>query len=457
MPEWTPGAWRKLTAKQQPQWPDLGKLAEAEKELAGRPPLIYAGEARTLRAELARAARGEAFVLQAGDCAETFEEFSADRVKNQMKVILQLAAVLTYSAGLPVVKIGRMAGQFAKPRSADVETVEGVSVPSYRGDMVNRAHFSDEARRPNPNNLLQAYEQASATLNLLRGFATGGFADLESVRQWNREFIASSSEGERYEAVAGGIDAALRFMHACGVDATQLHRVDFYTSHEALILPYEEALTRQDSTFNDEWYDCSAHMLWIGTRTKDLDKAHVEFLRGVHNPIGCKIGGETDGGEEDGRWTPQEVVDLCERLNPDREEGRLTLVARMGQGKVADLLPPIIDAVKNAGHPVLWMCDPMHGNTFTSEVGLKTRSFDDVFSEIEQYFIVHQEAGTWPGGIHLEMTGDNVTECLGGSDDLTDDQLPLHYQTTCDPRLNARQSLDLAFRMAELLETVTST
>ena len=447
MPTWTPDSWRQrgLTADQQPEWPDRDALAAVVKKLEGVPPLIFAGEARALKAQLAGAGRGEAFVLQAGDCAETFDDFSADRLKNGLKVILQMGVVLTYSSGVPTVKIGRVAGQFAKPRTDRVETVAGQKLPVYRGDMVNRTFPSLEARTPNPSNLLRAYEQAASTLNLLRGFTKGGFADLRSVHEWNREFVASSREGSRYETIAAGIDSALRFMRACKVDSPALHEVDFFSSHEALILDYEQALTRQDSTANNEWYDCSGHMLWIGTRTKDLEHAHVEFLSGVGNPIGCKV---------DGKTTPEVVVKLCEKLNPNREPGRLTLVSRMGSTLVADRLPRLVEAVRAAEHPVTWMCDPMHGNTFTSDGGLKTRNFDVLFQESSEYFQVHERLGTWPGGIHLELTGDNVTECLGGSDEVEEVDLHNRYETACDPRLNARQSLDLAFRVAELLSRV---
>jgi 3-deoxy-7-phosphoheptulonate synthase len=446
---WTPDSWTndRFIAEQQPNWPDTDALADVVRRLHGMVPLIYAGEARTLKAELAAAARGEAFVLQAGDCAETFNDFSADRLRDQLKILLQLAVVLTYSSGVPVVKIGRVAGQFAKPRSAAFElTPEGVKVEPYRGDIVNRVELSEEARRPEPENMLRAYDQAAQTLNLLRSFTQGGFAALASVHEWNREFVASSTQGRRYEAVAAGIDAALRFMKACEIDSPAMHRTNLYASHEALLLPYEQAMTRQDSTANDEWYDCSTHMLWIGTRTKRLNSAHVEFLSGVGNPIGLKIGGEKEPFE------PEDLIALCDRLDRRREPGRLTLVSRMGKDNVAEKLPKFIDAIEKSDHSVVWMCDPMHGNTFTSEGGLKTRRFDDVFEELTQYFAVHRRMGTWPGGVHLELTGDNVTECLGGSDELTDAELHRDYQTACDPRLNARQSLDLAFRAAELLQ-----
>jgi 3-deoxy-7-phosphoheptulonate synthase len=413
------------------------------KKLATRPPLIYAGEAASLKASLAAAARGEAFVVQAGDCAETFQEFSPDQVKNFFKVILQMAVVLTWSSGVPTIKIGRIAGQFAKPRTSETEVVAGETLNVYRGDMVNSADADARARVPNPENMLRAYDQSASTLNLLRAFAGGGFADLASVHQWNREFVAASTEGQRYEAVAQGIDSALRFMRACGIDSRALHEVEMFTSHEALVLDYEQALTRQDSMGENVWYDCSTHMPWIGTRTKGLDGAHVEFLSGVANPIGCKVDAET---------TPDDVLGLCEKLNPGREQGRLTLISRMGKNHVRSTLPGIIRAVRDAGHPVLWMCDPMHGNTFKLESGLKTRRFGDVFEEISEYFAVHRDMGTWPGGIHVELTGDNVTECLGGPDDIVDEDLATRYMTACDPRLNASQSIDLAFRVAELLD-----
>lgn len=442
MPEWTPHSWTQLKAAKQPTFPDANALEDVLKQLSGMPPLIYAGEARNLMEELAKASRGEAFVLQAGDCAETFDEFSADRVKNGLKVILQMAVVLTFSSGVPTVKIGRVAGQFAKPRSDDKETVAGEEMWTYRGDMINSAFPDAEARIPNPANILRAYEQSVATLNLLRGFTHGGFADLAAAHEWNREFVATSNEGQRYEVIASRIDSALRFMQACKVDSRAMHEIDLYTSHEALFLPYEEALTRQDSTYNDEWYDCSATMLWVGTRTKQLDGAHVEFLSGVGNPIGVKIDRETD---------PEFLVQLCAKLDPQLRPGKLTLISRMGKDHVGEHLPKLIHAVQEAGHPVVWMCDPMHGNTFTSRAGFKTRRFEDIFEEIVAYFAVHKSLGTWPGGVHLELTGDNVTECLGGSDGLLDEELSVQYNTACDPRLNARQSLDLAFQLAELL------
>ena len=442
--EWTPSSWRDRPAGQQPDWPDEAALDRAQKQLASFPPLVFAGEARNLMGDLANVAGGRAFLLQAGDCAESFDSFSADAIRDKLKVILQMAVVLTYSAGVPVVKVGRIAGQFAKPRSSPTERIGELDLPAFRGHMVNDIFPSAEARLADPDRLVQAYNQAASTLNLLRAFTKGGFADLSRVHQWNQEFVSSSSEGRRYEIIAHEIERALRFMRACGIELEteyQLHEVDFYTSHEALILGYEEALTRCDSLTGD-WYDCSAHMLWVGERTRQTDGAHVEFLRGVKNPLGCKVGPDA---------TVDEVLDLCERLNPERIPGRLTLISRMGAGHVHECLPPLLRAVTDAGHPVVWACDPMHGNTFTSTGGRKTRDFDDVMREIAGFFAAHRAEGTWPGGVHIELTGDDVTECLGGAEKILDADLDVRYETMCDPRLNARQSLDLAFRVAELL------
>ena len=441
---WHAASWRQRPAGQQPLWPDDEALKRVEAQLAGLPPMVFAGEARRLTASLAAVSSGKAFLLQAGDCAESFGEFSADSIRDKLKVILQMAVALTYAAGVPVVKVGRIAGQFAKPRSSDTEEIGGVRLDAFRGHMVNDEAFDPEARRPDPERLITAYHQSVSTLNLLRAFTKGGFADLSQVHAWNQEFVLSSSEGRRYETVAGEIDRALRFMAACGIDLGAedgLHQVDFWTSHEALILPYEEAITRQDSLTGD-WVDCSAHMLWVGERTRQLDGAHVEFLSGVINPLGAKLGPSA---------TPDDVVALCARLDPDRTPGRLTLITRFGAGRVEELLPPLLDAVRAEGHPVVWQCDPMHGNTFTSDGGRKTRRFDDILAELRSFFAVHRGAGTWPGGVHVELTGDNVTECLGGAEEIFEDDLDQRYTTTCDPRLNARQSLDLAFRIAELL------
>ena len=442
---WSPSSWRGFTAAQQPQWPDLAAVDAVLDQISAQPPLVFAGEARDLTSYLGEVAEGNAFLLQAGDCAESFDSFSADGIRDRLKVILQMAVVLTYSAGLPVVKVGRIAGQFAKPRSSDTETVDGVELPSFRGHIVNDPVFEGGARSPQPERLLQAYQQSASTLNLVRAFTKGGFANMAQVQSWNQEFLAASPEGKRYQQLADGIEGALRFMGACGIDTThdqRLDGVDFYTSHEALLLGYEQALTRKDS-LTDEWYDCSAHMVWIGERTRQLDGAHVEFMRGIKNPIGCKIGPTA---------TPEDVKGLCEALNPDQIPGRLTLITRMGADKVREGLPPLLEAVKASGHPVVWQCDPMHGNTFTSETGRKTRHFDDICREVEGFFSAHDDAGTWAGGIHVELTGEDVTECLGGGDDLGHQDLDKRYETICDPRLNGRQSLDLAFRVAELLQ-----
>ncbi len=444
MTTWTPETWKQYSAKQQPEWPDTAEVEAVLKDLAGRPPLVFAGEARTLQERLGAVCRGEALLLQAGDCAESFDANSADSIRDKLKVILQMAVALMYSTGMPVVKVGRIAGQFAKPRSSDTETIDDVELPSFRGHIVNDVGFSADSRVADPARLLQAYNQSASTLNLLRAFTQGGFANLNRVHAWNQEFVAASPAGERYGQIADGITEALMFMKACGVDPDHhpsLHEVEFYTSHEALLLGYEQALTRLD-TLTDTWYDCSAHMLWIGERTRELDGAHLEFLRGVQNPLGCKLGPTA---------TPEEALAICEKLNPERIEGRLTLITRFGADKIADGLPPLLEAVRDSGHPVVWASDPMHGNTFTAPSGRKTRHLDAVMAELNGFFDAHAAAGTWAGGIHVELTGDDVTECLGGAAELTDDDLAVRYETMCDPRLNAAQSLDLAFLVAERL------
>ena len=441
---WTKTSWQSHEAAQQPQWPDSAALDQALKQIESYPPLVFAGEARTLLASLGQVANGNAFLLQAGDCAESFEEFTAVNIREKLRVILQMAVVLTYSMGVPVVKVGRIAGQFAKPRSSNTETVGGRELLSFRGHMVNDPAPHDEARIPNPQRLVQAYHQSASTLNLLRAFTKGGFADLNRVHAWNQEFVATSAEGQRYEQMAAEIERALAFMRACGVDTeshSALHEVDVFTSHEALILGYEEALTRQDS-LTGQWYDCSAHMLWIGERTRQLDGAHVEFLRGVGNPIGVKIGANT---------TADYVLSLCEALNPNRVPGRLTLITRMGADKIEASLRPLLRAVREAGHPVVWICDPMHANTFTADNGRKTRHFDEILREIVGFVAAHRAENTWPGGIHIELTGENVTECLGGVEALSQGDLDTRYEPVCDPRLNARQSIDLAFRVADMI------
>ena len=406
--------------------------------------LVFAGEARDLTASLAEVAEGRAFLLQAGDCVESFRETSSVAIREKLRVLLQMAAVLTFGSQVPVVKVGRIAGQFAKPRSSATEIVDGVELPSFRGHTVHSDEPTAEARVPDPERMLQGYYQAAATLNLLRAFTKGGFADLTRVHTWNQEFVASSPQGQRYEALANEIGRALRFMEAIGIELARersLHEVNVWTSHEGLLLDYEEPLCRQDSLTGD-WFACSAHMLWIGERTRELSGAHVEFFAGVHNPISVKLGPTA---------TVDEVVALCERLNPGRAPGRLTLVTRMGADRVRDLLPRLLVGVRDAGHPVAWVCDPMHANTFKSASGRKTRRFDDVMAELEGFFAAHREVGTWPGGVHIEFTGENVTECLGGSEAVREDQLDHRYETLCDPRLNARQALDLAFRVAELM------
>ena len=443
---WTPSSWQSLPAVQQPSWPDDAALDRALKQIAAYPPLVFAGEARQLQAALGQVCAGNAFLLQAGDCAESFEEFSAINIREKLRVILQMAVVLTYSMGVPVIKVGRIAGQFAKPRSSPFETVGDKELPSFRGHIVNGDAATEAARLPDPERLVQAYNQSASTLNLVRAFTKGGFADLNLVHAWTQEFVASSPEGQKYEQLAAEIDRALRFMRACGVDTetnSHLHEVDFFTSHEALLLGYEEALTRVDSVAGG-WYDCSAHMLWIGERTRSLDGAHVEFLRGVGNPIGCKVGLGTD---------PGYVLELCQLLNPAQIPGRLTLITRMGAEHIEDGLRPLLAAVRDSGHPVVWACDPMHANTYTALSGRKTRDFDHICAEIAGFVRAHHGEGTWPGGIHVELTGDDVTECVGGTDKILDSQLDDRYQTVCDPRLNGRQSLDLAFQVADLIRT----
>ncbi len=443
---WTPESWRRLHATQQPDWPDAGGLERVLLELSAQPPLVFAGEARLLRDALADVGNGEAFLLQGGDCAETFAAFSADAIRDKLKILLQMAVVLTYAAQLPVVKVGRIAGQFAKPRSSPTEQRDEHVLPSYRGDAVNDLTFSPEAREPDPDRLARAYHQSAATLNLLRAFTRGGFADLEKVHLWNQEFVRDSRQGQRYAAVADEIARALRFLRACGVDVANdptFHTVDFWTSHEALLLTYEEALTRRDS-LTGEWYDCSTHMPWIGERTRDPDGAHVHFLSGVGNPVGVKLGPTA---------AVDEVVALAERLNPTNEPGRLTLIVRMGAAVAPERLPELVRGVDRSGLSVVWSCDPMHGNTFTSETGYKTRRFTDVLDELRTFFGVHAQEGTVPGGVHFELTGEDVTECLGGAQEIVDAHLSHRYETACDPRLNNKQSLELAFLVAEMLRS----
>ncbi|WP_235834715.1 class II 3-deoxy-7-phosphoheptulonate synthase [Actinomadura logoneensis] len=433
-------AWRGLPALQQPTWDDPAEVEAVAAELAKQPPLVFAGECDQLKNQLAEVTHGRAFVLQGGDCAETFAGATADDVRNKLKTLLQMAVVLTYAASVPVVKIGRMAGQFAKPRSKPVEVRGGVELPAYRGDAVNGLGFSPDERRNDPRRLLQAYFSSSVTLNLCRAFTKGGYADLRQVHAWNQDFVAQSPAGRRYEQLAGEIDRALTFMKACGANPDEFHGVEFYSSHEALILEYERALTRIDSRTGSP-YDVSAHFLWLGERTRQLDGAHVEFLRHIHNPIGVKLGPTT---------TADDALALMDKLNPHGEPGRLTFITRMGADRIRDALPPLVEKVTRNGGPVAWVCDPMHGNTFEAPSGHKTRRVTDVLDEVAGFFAVHRSLGTHPGGIHIEFTGDDVTECVGGGHEIDEADLHQRYETACDPRLNRGQSLDLAFMVAEL-------
>jgi 3-deoxy-7-phosphoheptulonate synthase len=445
-PRWSPSSWHDLPAQQMPEYPDPDQLKQVLERLASQPPLVFAGEARDLTAQLGRVSRGEAFLLQGGDCAETFDAGGADMTRDKLKVLLQMAIVLTYGASMPIVKVGRIAGQMAKPRSTPTEVIDGVEMASYKGDAVNGLAPTVANRVPDPTRLERMYNHSASTLNLLRAFTGGGFADLQRVHAWNQEFVAGSPQGQRYEQIASDIERALKFLKAVGVDITNhptFNTVDVYTSHEALLLDYEEALTRQDSLTGD-WYDCSAHMLWIGERTRQIDHAHMHFLSGVNNPVGCKVGPT---------MTPEELLEVCDLLNPDDIPGRLTLISRMGADKVADLLPPLLEATRDADRKVVWICDPCHGNTFNSESGYKTRRFDDVLAEIRGFFAAHAAAGTIPGGVHMELTGEDVTECLGGDQQIADLDLSMRYETACDPRLNNAQSLELAFQVAEMLRT----
>lgn len=434
-------AWPDLPAAHQPQWPDQVRLATAIEELSALPPLVFAGECDQLRDHLAQAAAGKAFVLMGGDCAETFAANTADSIRARLKTVLQMAVVLTYGAGLPVVKVGRMAGQYFKPRSAPTESRDGVSMPSYLGDGVNQIEFIEDRRIPDPARLVSAYHASSAALNLVRAFTQGGYADLRQVHAWNQDFVRSSAAGQRYERWASDIDRALNFMHACGADPEEFRRVDFYAAHEALVLDYEKPLVRIDSRTGHP-YSVSGHFLWIGERTRDPQGAHVDFAATIHNPIGVKLGPTSN---------PDDAIALLERLNPDRIPGRASLITRMGAGKVREILPGIVEKVEASGHQVTWICDPMHGNTRTSSSGVKTRSFDDVVDEVRGFFEVHQSLGTTPGGMHIELTGDDVTECVGGTFGIEEHQLSDRYETACDPRLNREQSLELAFMVAQML------
>jgi len=446
MNDWSPSSWRNFPIQQQPIYKDKEALLEVEKELRSYPPLIFTGEARALKESLAKVCNGDAFLLQGGDCAESFSAFSADTIQSLFKVMMQMAVVMTFSGGKPVVKVGRIAGQFAKPRSSNFEIRDGVKLPSYRGDIINDIEFTASAREPKPKKMLRAYNQSAATLNLLRAFARGGMADLNKVHMWNQDFLKDYPLGQKYEDIATKIEEALRFMRSCGITSENtpaIAQTVFYTSHEALLLNYEEALTRKDS-LTGEWYNCSAHMLWIGDRTRGLNDAHVEYFRGIKNPIGCKIGPSID---ED------ELIKLIDKLNPQNEPGRLNLIIRMGADKIANHFPPLLRRVQREGKNVIWSCDPMHGNTIKTETGYKTREFESILSEVKQFFQIHKAEGSIAGGIHLEMTGQNVTECIGSqSSQITTDTLSDRYHTQCDPRLNANQALELSFMISEALK-----
>lgn len=445
--EWTPDTWRSKPAEQLPSYPDQEALERVEEIITGLPPLVFAGEARNLKKQLAGACHGEAFVLQGGDCAESFGEFGANKIRDTFRVLLQMAVVMTFGGSMPIIKMGRMAGQFAKPRSSDTETQGDITLPSYRGDIINKLEFTPEARIPDPQRMIRAYNQSASTLNLLRAFAQGGYADLNKVHNWTLDFVADGPLATRYEALAREIDSALTFMKACGITSEKvpsMRETEFYTCHEALLLPYEEAMTRIDST-TDDWYDTSAHFLWIGARTQQTDGAQIEFVRGVNNPIGMKVPPELD---EDTLMT------LIDTLNPENEAGRLSLIARMGAGQVEEKLAPLVRRVKQEGRNVVWICDPMHGNIEKSDSGYKTRRFDNILGEVKGFFSVHKAEGTHPGGVHFEMTGQDVTECIGGTYDVTDEDLSSRYHTACDPRLNANQALELAFLIADELKAL---
>ena len=445
MTVWTPKSWRGFPAAQMPVYPDADALARVTAELATRLPLVFAGEARQLQQQLANVANGKAFMVQGGDCAESFDQMGTGDARDMFALLLQMSVVLTYAAACPVVKVGRIAGQFAKPRSAPTEKLGDVELPAYRGDIINGAEFTEAARTPDPRRMLRAYSHCAATLNLLRAYAHGGFADLHQVHRWTQKFVDSSPQGSRYRELADRITDALDFMEACGLTADstpQIRETSVFTSHEALLLPYEEALTRQDP-LSGEWFDCSAHMVWIGERTRQVDGAHVEFARGLRNPLGMKVGPTVQ---------PDDLLRLLERLDPNNEPGRLTLIARMGANKVAQALPALVRATRAAGRHVIWACDPMHGNTVRSEGGYKTRSFDTVLAETRGFFEVLQVEGQHPGGIHIEMTSENVTECTGGAQGLTDLELAQRYETACDPRLNGSQSIELAFLLAQTIK-----
>lgn len=444
MNTWNPKSWRNCPIKQHPTYENQEQLKEVENELKSYPPLVFAGEARNLKAQFAKVQKGEAFLLQGGDCAESFSQFSGSSIRDLFKVIIQMSAILTFAGSCPIVKVGRLAGQFAKPRSSDIESINGVDYPSYRGDIINDIQASLDSRSPDPKRMLKAYNQSAATLNLLRAFANGGLADLNEVHRWNLDFVKNNPLGQKYENLASEITKALAFMNACGINtktAPTLRETEFYTSHEALLLNYEEQLVRTDS-LSGEIYDCSAHMLWIGERTRDLDSAHLEFLRGVKNPLGVKIGPNA---------TKEEIMGICDILNPQNEEGRLNLIIRMGADKIKTNFEPLLRSVHSEGRHILWSCDPMHGNTIKASNGYKTRAFESILSEVKSFFEIHKAVGSIAGGVHLEMTGANVTECVGGG--VNESNLASCYHTQCDPRLNATQAIELAFLIAEILKT----
>jgi len=442
--DWNIDSWRNFPVKHQPTYGDANVLKNTEERLKSLPPLVFAGEARTLKEKLASVSEGKAFLLQGGDCAESFAEFNADNLRDTFRLILQMAAVLTYGASLPIVKVGRLAGQFAKPRSEATENRDGIELPSYLGDIINGIEFTKEQREPDPERMIKAYSQAASALNLLRAFSTGGYADLHEVHRWNLDFLEGSAQDNKYRIIADRIGECLDFMKACGINkntAGLISTVDFFTSHEALLLSYEQSLTRVDS-LTGKYYDCSSHMLWIGERTRSLNEAHIEFMRGIGNPIGVKIGPTTSA---------EDIIKLITKLNPENEAGKLTLISRMGKDKIGNILPNLVRKVDSEGMKVVWSCDPMHGNTFKAQTGYKTRAFDNIMSEVEQFFQIHRSEGTYAGGIHLEMTGQDVTECVGGAQEIKEENLGDRYHTHCDPRLNASQGLELAFRLSEEL------
>lgn len=442
---WTKSSWRNFPIKQNPTYRDKTALKEVENKLSKLPPLVFAGEARKLKDALAQASNGRAFLLQGGDCAESFCDFTAINIRDLFKVIIQMSAILTFAGSCPVVKVGRLAGQFAKPRSSDTESMNNITLPSYRGDIINDIEFASSKREADPYRMLEAYHQSAATLNLLRAFAQGGLADLKQVHQWNLDFVKNNELGQQYEALANRITEALGFMEACGINPSTtplLKETDFYTSHEALLLPYEENLTRQDSLSGD-FYDCSAHMLWIGERTRGIDEAHIEFLSGVKNPLGVKIGPNA---------TKDEILKICDKLNPENDPGRLNLIIRMGAEKLKSNFPSLLKSILPEGRHILWSTDPMHGNTIKASNGYKTRDFQSILAEVKAFFEIHQSFGSYAGGVHLEMTGADVTECIGGSQAITESRLASNYNTQCDPRLNATQSIELAFLIADLLK-----